>query len=91
MARTERCWEYSVSAAAMRCGYEEALDKLVAAVEASMTPVHYGAGFASPDAPKMRYLIQNANKTKARRLAARLDAELGVRGELIEAVARDEY
>ena len=90
MARTEHCWEYSVSAADLRCGYDEALDRLVAAVEASMTPVHYGAGFASPDTPKMRYLIQNANRTKARRLAARLDAQLGVHGELIETEARNE-
>jgi hypothetical protein len=84
MARTERRWQYSVTTADLGCGYDEALDKLIAAVEASMTPVHYGAGFASPETPKMRYLIQNANKTKARRLAARLDAQLGVRGVLIE-------
>jgi hypothetical protein len=91
MSRTERHWEYSVIVADLHCGYDEALDKLIAAVEASMSPVHYGAGFASPDRPTMRYLIQNANRAKARRLADRLDAELGVRGELTEARSYDAY
>lgn len=82
MARTEKCWVYRVAVADLGGSADEAIDKLVVAVEAAMPPVHYGAGFARRDKPHVTYLIQRANKTKARRLATRLDAILGTHGEL---------
>ena len=82
MVSAEKCWEYRVAVADLGGSADEAIDKLVAAVEAAMAPVHYGAGFASRDAPHVTYLIQRANKAKARRLATRLDAILGAHGEL---------
>lgn len=74
-------YRWQLPRSASRAEWDAAGDRLIEAVEACFPECHYTFGYGNYNARRNSYGIR-ANKTKARRLADRLDAYLAIRAEL---------
>lgn len=73
--------EYAIKPSALGLSIEDAMYRLVDAVEACLSPCHWGAGAADQERGTVVYWFA-ANLSKGARLAQALDAYLGIKGAL---------